>query len=208
MTAAVMETEDRQPSPLWDEDEGFEKLLRGVQAWHLFLAGVSTWVLVNIAAGIWSLGSLPRTGLGVIGALGLGLNLLAVVLLGRRVRAGRTLSFVVSLFVALGAFVALFRQLDIAEGLDVFAGAFQRAFPALVLVSVGVVWWVIARRIHKRLLPPGTLVTRRRCERGSRSRRPVVDVGRAGDRGRGHRVVAVPDAGAAVAALLRRCHPY
>ncbi len=159
MTAAVMETEDRQPSPLWDEDEGFEKLLRGVQAWHLFLAGVSTWVLVNIAAGIWSLGSLPRTGLGVIGALGLGLNLLAVVLLGRRVRAGRTLSFVVSLFVALGAFVALFRQLDIAEGLDVFAGAFQRAFPAMVLVAVGVVWWVIARRIHKRLLPPGTLVT-------------------------------------------------
>ena len=64
-----------------------------------------------------------------------------------------------SLFVALGAFVVLFGQLEIAEGLDVFAGAFQRAFPAVILISVGVVWWVIARRIHKRLLPPGTLVT-------------------------------------------------
>ena len=69
---------------------------------------------------------------------GSALNLLAVVLLGRRVRAGRTLSFIVSLFVALGAFVVLFRQsLDIAEGLDVFAGAFQRAFRPLILVAVG-----------------------------------------------------------------------
>ncbi len=159
MTAMVMETEDRRPSPLGDDDEGFERLLRGVQAWHLFLAGVSTWVLVNVAAGIWELASLPRTGLGVVGALGLGLNLLVVVLLGRRVRVGRTLSFLVSLFVALGAFVVLFGKLEIAEGLDVFAGAFQRAFPALMLISVGVVWWVLARRIHKRVLPPGALVT-------------------------------------------------
>jgi ABC-type sugar transport system permease subunit len=159
MTAMVTETEPTRPSPMWEDDEGFERLLRGVQAWHLFLAGVSTWVLVNVAAGIWELESLPRTGLGVLGALGLGLNLLAVVLLGRRVRVGRTLSFLVSLFVAIGAFVVLFGQLQIAEGLDVFAGAFERAFPALILVSVGVVWWVVARRIHKRLLPLGSLVT-------------------------------------------------
>lgn len=159
MAALVAQVEERQPSPLWEDDEGFGRILRGVQAWHLFLAGVSTWVVVNVAAGIWELESLPRTGLGIAGGLGLGLNLLAVVLLGRRVRAGRTLSFLLSLLVALGAFVVLFGTLEIAEGLDVFAGAFERAFPALILVSVGVIWWVIARRIHKRLLPPGALVT-------------------------------------------------
>lgn len=159
MTTMVTETEERQPTPAWEDDEGFARLVRGVQAWHLFLAGASTWVLVNIAAAIWELGSGPRTGFGIAGALGLGLNLLVVILLGRRVRVGRTLSFLISLFVALGAFVVLFGQLQIAEGLDVFAGAFERAFPALILVSVGVVWWVVARRIHKRLLPPGALVT-------------------------------------------------
>jgi ABC-type sugar transport system permease subunit len=159
MTTMVTETEEHRPTPPWEDDEGFERLLRGVQAWHLFLAGVSTWVLVNIAAGIWELGSLPRTGLGIAGAIGLALNLLVVVLLGRRARVGRTLSFLLSLFVALGAFVALFGALEIAEGLDVFAGAFQRAFPAMILIAVGVVWFVIARRIHKRLLPPGALVT-------------------------------------------------
>lgn len=159
MTTMVTETEDHRPSPQWEDDEGFERLLRGVQAWHLFLAGVSTWVLVNISAGIWELGSLPRTGLGVAGAVGLAVNLLVVVLLGRRARVGRTLSFLVSLFVALGAFVVLFARLEIAEGLDVFAGAFERAFPALILISVGVVWWVIARRIQKRVLPPGALAT-------------------------------------------------
>ncbi len=64
MTAMVTETEDHRPSPLWEDDEGFERLLRGVQAWHLFLAGVSTWVLVNIAAGIWELGVPPANGPG------------------------------------------------------------------------------------------------------------------------------------------------
>jgi ABC-type sugar transport system permease subunit len=159
VTAVVTQAEDHQSTPLWEDDEGFARLLRGVQAWHLFLAGMSTWVLVNIAAAIWELDALPRTGLGIVGAVGLILNLLAVLLIGRRVRAGRTLSFVISGLVALGAFVALFVALQIAEGLDVFAGAFQRAFPALLLVFVGVAWWVIARRIHKRLLPPGALAT-------------------------------------------------
>ena len=159
MTAEVTEIEVRRPSPPSDDDLGFARLLRGVQAWHLVLAALSTWVLVNIAAGIWSLGSVPRTGYGITGAVGLAVNLLVVVLLGRRVRVGRTLSFVVSGLVALGAFVVLFRQLQFAEGLDVFAGAFERAFPAMLLASVGLIWWVIARRIHVRLLPPGALVT-------------------------------------------------
>ena len=59
MTAVMMETEDRRPGPTWDGDEGFARALRGVQAWHVVLAALSTWVLVNIAAGIWSLESLP-----------------------------------------------------------------------------------------------------------------------------------------------------
>jgi ABC-type sugar transport system permease subunit len=159
VTAVVTQAEDSQSIPLGDEDPGFPRLLRGVQAWHLFLAGAATWVLVNVAAAIWRLDALPRTGLGIAGAIGLGLNLLVVVLLGRHARVGRTLSFLVSLVVALGAFVVLFGQLEIAEGLDVFAGAFERAFAAMIVIAVGVIWWVIARRIHARLLPPGALVT-------------------------------------------------
>ncbi|MCU0283951.1 MAG: sugar ABC transporter permease [Candidatus Nanopelagicales bacterium] len=159
MTTLMMEAEERRPAPPFDGDPGFARLLRGVQAWHLFLAGIATWVLVNVAGGFWALGSIERTSLGVAGAVGLGLNLLAVVLLARRVRAGRTLSFVISVLVAIGAFVVVFVQLQIAEGLDVFAGAFQRAFPALILVFVGVIWYVVARRIHRRVLPPGALVT-------------------------------------------------
>jgi ABC-type sugar transport system permease subunit len=159
MTAGVVAAEDRELTPSSEQDEGFARLLRGVQLWHLFLAGVSTWVLVNIAAGLWALPASTRTALGIVGGVGLALNLLAVVLIGRRVRAGRTLSFAISVLVALFAFVVLFVQLQIAEGLDVFAGAFQRAFPALLVVAVGVVWWVVARRIHKRLLPPGTHLT-------------------------------------------------
>jgi ABC-type sugar transport system permease subunit len=150
----------RQPAPSFDsEAREFARVLRGVQAWHLFLAGVSTWVLANVAGGFWALGSLERTGLGIAGALGLGVNLLVVVLLARRATAGRTLSFTVSVLVAIAAFVGLFVQLQFAEGLDVFAGAFQRAFPALLVVAVGIVWWVVARRIHRRVLPVGALVT-------------------------------------------------
>ncbi|MGB7979516.1 MAG: sugar ABC transporter permease [Candidatus Nanopelagicales bacterium] len=156
MTAMATDTHDLRPRPSWEDEEGFARVLRVVQAWHLFLAGASTWVLINVGVGIWALESTPRTALGVGGALGLGANLLVVVLLGRRVRVGRTMSFLVSLLVALGAFVVLFGQLQIAEGLDVFAGAFQRAFLALILVCVGVVWWVLARRIHKRVLPAQT----------------------------------------------------
>ncbi len=150
----------RQPAPSFDsEAREFARVLRGVQAWHLFLAGVSTWVLANVAGGFWALGSLERTGLGIAGAIGLGVNLLVVVLLARRATAGRTLSFTVSVLVAIAAFVGLFVQLQFAEGLDVFAGAFQRAFPALLVVAVGIVWWVVARRIHRRVLPVGALAT-------------------------------------------------
>lgn len=159
MTAVDTQTVEPLPSPSWEDDEGFGRQLRVVMAWHLFLAGACTWVLVNIAGAIWQLDSLPRTVLGVVGGLGLALNLLAVALLARRARAGRTLSFLVSGLVALGAAVGVFVQLQIAEGLDVFAGAFERAFPPLILVFVGVAWWVIARRIHRRLLPPGSLPT-------------------------------------------------
>ncbi len=158
MTAMTEEPQALRPSPPWEDKEGFQQSLRVVQAWHLFLAGASAWVLVNVGAGIWELESTPRTALGVAGALGLGINLLAALLLGRRIRVGRTMSFLVSLIVALGAFAVLFGQLQIAEGLDVFAGAFERAFLALILISVGGVWWVLARRIHKRVVAPETPV--------------------------------------------------
>ncbi len=159
MSSAVTDAPASRMTPYRADDPAFGRLVRLVQAWHVALAVGAIWVLVNVSAGIWELTSVPRTAYGVLGSLLLALNVLAIFLLARRSRSGRTLSFLVSALVALGCVVLLFRSLELAEGLDVFAGAFERAFPPLMLVSVGVIWWVIARRVRTRLLPPGALIT-------------------------------------------------
>ena len=207
MTAVVMETEDRQPSPLWEDDEGFE----------------------TAPPRRSGMAPLPRRGLDLGAGQHRGRDLGARVpsadrarhrrcararpqpARGRPPRAPRPG----------GSHAVLPREP--LRGPGRLRGAVRPAGDRRG-----------ARRLRRRLpegvprpdpdLRRGGLVGdrpahpqapaasrgaghRRQRERGRRSRGPVVDVGRAGDRGRGHRVVAVPDAGAAVAALLRRCHP-
>ena len=66
--------DDLTPKP----PPGFLGRLRLVQVWHLLLALGCVYVLVNVGAGIWKLDSLPRSALGVIGAVGLILNLVVI----------------------------------------------------------------------------------------------------------------------------------
>ena len=79
------------------------------------------------------------------------LNLLAIVLISRRRHVARGVSFTMLYTTILGAVALLAEALGLYEGLDLFAGAFQAAFWQLVLVGVGIAWWVIARRIEKRV---------------------------------------------------------
>ncbi len=133
------------------EPSGFTGRLRLVQAWHLLLALGCVYILLNIANGAWKLESLPRSALGAIGALGLIGNLLAVLLIARGRHVARGVSFTLLYATILGSVALLAEVLGLYEGLDLFAGAFQKAFWQLVIVGVGIAWWVIARRIEKRV---------------------------------------------------------
>lgn len=133
------------------EPSGFTGRLRLVQAWHLLLALGCAYILLNIANGAWKLESLPRSALGAIGALGLIGNLLAVPLIARGRHVARGVSFTLLYATILGSVALLAEVLGLYEGLDLFAGAFQKAFWQLVIVGVGIAWWVIARRIEKRV---------------------------------------------------------
>lgn len=133
------------------EPSGFAGRLRLVQAWHLLLGLGCAYIVLNIVNGAWKLESLPRSALGVIGGLGLVGNLLAVVLISRGRHVARGVSFTLLYVTILGSVALLAEVLGLYEGLDLFAGAFQRAFWQLVLVGIGVAWWVIARRIEKRV---------------------------------------------------------
>lgn len=138
---------DLTPAP----PPGFLGRLRLVQVWHLVLALGSAYVLVNVATGVWKLDSLPRTALAVIGALGLAANIFVIALIQMRRHLARSLSVLVLFSAILGALALLGEALGLYEGLDVFAGAFQKAFWQLVIVGVGFAWWVIARRVQKRM---------------------------------------------------------
>ncbi len=145
----AVEPSPAAPEPLREPD-GIVGRLRLVQAWHGVLALACAWMVLNIANGAWKLESLPRTAVGVIGGVGLVLNLLAVVLIARGRHVARGVSFTILYTTILGAVALLAEVLGLYEGLDLFATAFQKAFWQLVLVGVGIAWWVIARRIEKR----------------------------------------------------------
>jgi ABC-type sugar transport system permease subunit len=136
-------------------DDRFRPRLRFVQAWHLVLALASAYVLANIAAGVWALDSLPRTALGIIGAVGLAANLLVLWPIHRRRHVARAFSFTMLYGAILGAGAVLAEVLGLYEGLDLFAGAFQAAFWQLVIVGVGFAWFVVARRVEKRVAEDG-----------------------------------------------------
>jgi ABC-type sugar transport system permease subunit len=134
-----------QPPP------GFVGRLRLVQGWHLLLALGCAYILAMVGGGVWKLDSLPRTALGAIGGIGLALNLAVIVLIQTRRHLARSLSVFVLFSAILGALAVLGEALGLYEGLDVFAGAFQNAFWQLVIVGVGFAWWIVARRVLKRL---------------------------------------------------------
>lgn len=146
--AVDITTADPEPPA---EPSGFTARLRLVQVWHLLLALGCAYILLNIANGAWKLESLPRSALGVIGALGLVGNLLAVFLIARGRHVARGVSFTLLYATILGSVALLAEVLGLYEGLDLFASAFQNAFWQLVIVGVGIAWWVIARRIEKRV---------------------------------------------------------
>jgi ABC-type sugar transport system permease subunit len=140
-------------APPPDTDGRFRSRLRFVQLWHLVLALASAYVLVNVSTGVWKLDSLPRTVLAVVGVVGVAANLGVLWPIHRRRHVARAFSFTMLYGAILGSVAVLGETLGLYEGLDVFAGAFQAAIWQLVIVSVGIAWWVIARRIEKRARP-------------------------------------------------------
>lgn len=138
------------PEPV-REPAGIVGRIRLVQVWHGVLTLLCAYMVLNIASGAWKLESLPRTAVGAIGGIGLALNLLAIVLIARGRHVARGLSFTVLYCAILGSVAVLAEVLGLYEGLDLFATAFQNAFWQLVIAAVGIAWWVIARRIEKRV---------------------------------------------------------
>lgn len=122
-----------------------------VIVWHAALSLVCGWALFNIAAGIWSLESLPRTAIGIGATIGLAANLAAAVLIWRGIRVGRTLSFTINYLGLLVAAIALFQELDGATLLDDFATAFNSAFVPFIGVAIAFAWFMFSRRLGARL---------------------------------------------------------
>lgn len=122
-----------------------------VVVWHLAFAAACGWALVNVAGAVWRLEALPRTAIGTGAAIGLGVNLLAALLVWRGARLGRTLSFTVNYLALVLAFIALFQSLDLAAYGDRLAGAFNRAFLPFIGLALAVAWIVLARRLSARI---------------------------------------------------------
>ena len=126
-----------------------------VVAWHVILLLGCAWALANIAAGIWRLESLPRTAIGIGSTIGLVANLVAVLLLLRGSRSGRTLSIIVNYFGLVIVAIWLFQGLDLASFGDDIAAAFNRAFLPFIGLAIAVAWILISRRLTTRLQEPG-----------------------------------------------------
>lgn len=122
-----------------------------VIVWHLVFAVVCGWALANIAGAVWRLEALPRTAIGAGAGIGLAANLLAVFLLWRGSRAGRTLSFTINYLAVVLGIIALFQSLDLATYGDRLSGAFNRAFVPFVGLAIAVAWIVLARRLIDRV---------------------------------------------------------
>lgn len=152
MSIAAPPREPAAPAaaPPPETDGPIRTRLRLVQAWHVVLALASAFVLANVAGAVWKLDSLPRTILAVVGVIGIVANLAVLWPIHRRRHVARAFSFTMLYGAVLGSAAMLGSTLALYKGLDVFAGAFQRAFWQLVIIGVGVAWWVIARRLEKR----------------------------------------------------------
>lgn len=145
MTVAAGRSRPRLPQP------SLAVTLLLVIVWHAVLALVCGWALFNIAAGIWSLESLPRTAIGIGSTIGFVANLAAAFLVWRGIRVGRTLSFTINYLGILLAAIALFQSLDAAALIDVFATAFNKAFLPFIGLAIAFAWLMLGRRLATKL---------------------------------------------------------
>lgn len=145
MTVAAGRSRPRLPQP------SLAMALLLVIVWHAVLALVCGWALFNVAAGIWSLESLPRTAIGIGSTIGLVANLAAALLVWRGIRVGRTLSFTINYLGLLLAAIVLFQSLDGAALIDAFATAFNRAFLPFIGLAIAFAWLMLGRRLATKL---------------------------------------------------------
>lgn len=122
-----------------------------VIAVHLLAAAVSAWALVNVAAAVWELESLPRTALAIGASIGLAANLVVAYLLWRTKGAGRSLSLAVNYLTLVLVIIALFQSLSLATYLDVFASAFNKAFLPFIGMAIAGAWLVLVRRLKEKI---------------------------------------------------------
>lgn len=145
MTVAAGRSRPRLPQP------SLAMTLLLVIVWHAVLALVCGWALFNVAAGIWSLESLPRTAIGIGSTIGLVANLAAALLVWRGIRVGRTLSFTINYLGLLLAAIVLFQSLDGAALIDAFATAFNKAFLPFIGLAIAFAWLMLGRRLATKL---------------------------------------------------------
>ncbi|MEO6714895.1 MAG: sugar ABC transporter permease [Mycobacteriales bacterium] len=120
-----------------------------VIGWHVLLALVAGAVLANtLNPDGFALSAFQRTAL-TLGAAVVALGQLLIAwLLRRRAHRGRAASLVSNYLLTVALTIAVLSRMQVFTGLDEFATAFQRGFWPLVVVGVGFVWWVLARRMH------------------------------------------------------------
>lgn len=121
--------------------------LIAVTAIHLVAALVCAWALWNVASAVWEMESLPRTATAIGSGLGLVANLLAMFLLIRGQRLGRTVSITVNYLQLVLVIIALFQLLTLATFIDDIAGAFNKAFVPFIGMAIAAGWMLLVRRL-------------------------------------------------------------
>lgn len=114
---------------------------------HLIAALICAWVLFNIASAAWSMESLPRTVTAIGSVLGLVANLLAMFLIIRGQRLGRTVSITINYLQLVLVIIALFQLLTLATFFDDIAGAFNKAFVPFIGMAIAAAWMLLVRRL-------------------------------------------------------------
>jgi len=121
--------------------------LVAVTAIHLVAALVFAWALWNVASAVWEMESLPRTFTAIGSGIGLVANLLAMFLLIRGQRLGRTVSITVNYLQLVLVIIALFQLLTLATFIDDLAGAFNKAFVPFIGMAIAAAWMLLVRRL-------------------------------------------------------------
>lgn len=114
---------------------------------HLIAALICAWVLFNIASAAWAMESLPRTVTAIGSVLGLVANLLAMFLIIRGQRLGRTVSITINYLQLVLVIIALFQLLTLATFFDDIAGAFNKAFVPFIGMAIAAAWMLLVRRL-------------------------------------------------------------